>query len=164
MKTTLFDIVGEYQQLYDLATSEEEQAEQVFIDTLESIKGELDIKSAGYVAVINRLEAEQAKADEIAKAYASVAKSRKNAIKRMKDTLLYAMDVMEVSEMAAGDMTIKIKKNGGMQPLVIDGNVPDSLTKVTIEPDNEKIRAYLKDHEDCEFAHLEERGRHIEIK
>ena len=60
MKTTLFDIVGEYQQLYELATSEEEQAEQVFIDTLESIKGELDIKSAGYVAVINRLEAEMA--------------------------------------------------------------------------------------------------------
>lgn len=164
MKTTLFDIVGEYQQLYDLATSEEEQAEQVFIDTLESIKGELDIKSAGYVAVINRLEAEMAKADEVAKAYASVSKSRKNAIKRMKDTLLYAMDVMDVTEMSAGDLTIKVKKNGGMQPLVIDGDVPDSLTKVTIEPDNDKIRAYLKEHEDCEFAHLEERGRHIEIK
>lgn len=164
MKTTLFDIIGEYQQLYELATSEEEQAEQVFIDTLESIKGELDIKSAGYVAVINRLEAEMAKADEVAKAYASVAKSRKNAIKRMKDTLLYAMDVMDVTEMSAGDLTIKIKKNGGMQPLVIDGDVPDSLTKVTIEPDNDKIRAYLKEHDDCEFAHLEERGRHIEIK
>lgn len=164
MKTTLFDIIGEYQQLYELATSEEEQAEQVFIDTLESIKGELEIKSAGYVAVLNRLEAEMTKADEIAKAYASVAKSRKNAIKRMKDTLLYAMDAMDVSEMAAGDLTIKIKKNGGMQPLVIDGDVPDSLTKVTIEPDNDKIRAYLKEHDDCEFAHLEERGRHIEIK
>lgn len=163
MKTTLFDIVGEYQQLYDLATSEEEQAEQVFIDTLESIKGELDTKSAGYVAVINRLEAEQAKADEIAKAYAQVSKNRKNAIKRMKDTLLYAMDMMEVSEMSAGDLTIKIKKNGGLQPLVIDGDVPDSFTKVIIEPDNEKIRAYLKDYE-CDFAHLEERGRHIEIK
>lgn len=164
MKATLFDIVGEFQELYMMATSEEEQAEQVFIDTLDSLMGELETKSAGYVAVINRLEAEQAKAEEVSKAYGAVAKSRKNAIKRMKDALLYAMDTIGATEMAAGDLTIKIKKNGGLQPMVIDGNVPDSLTKVTIEPDNEKIRAYLKEHTDCEWAHLEERGRHIEIK
>ena len=163
MGVTLFDIVGEFQALYELATSEDVQGEEAFIDTLESLSAELETKSGGYVAVINRLEAEQAKADEIAKAYAAVAKSRKNAIKRMKDTLLYAMDELGVSEMPAGDLTIKIKKNGGLQPLVIDGDVPDNMTKVTIEPDNDKIRAYLKDNE-CDFAHLEERGRHIEIK
>jgi len=166
MKVSLFDIVGEFQQLYEIATSEEEQAEEAFIDTLNSLKGELEEKSSGYCAVINRLEAEQAKAEEVSKAYAAVAKSRKNAIKRMKDTLLMAMEELEKTEMPAGELTIKIKKNGGMQPLVIDGNVPDNMTKVTIEPDNEKIRAFLKDQPDnkCEFAHLEERGRHIEIK
>lgn len=164
MKATLFDIVGEFQSLYEMATSEEERDEQVFIDTLDSLTGELETKSAGYVAVITRLEAEAAKADEIAKAYAAVAKSRKNAIKRMKDALLYAMDSLDKKEMAAGELTIKIKNNGGVQPLVITGDVPDSFTKVTIEPDNDKIRTYLKDGNDCEFAHLEERGRHIEIK
>ena len=163
MSVTLFDIVGEFQALYEMATSEDVQGEEAFIDTLESLSAELETKSGGYVAVINRLEAEQTKADEIAKAYAAVAKSRKNAIKRMKDTLLYAMDELGVSEMPAGDLTIKIKKNGGLQPLVITGDVPDNMTKVTIEPDNDKIRAYLKDNE-CDFAHLEERGRHIEIK
>ncbi|MBR4406037.1 MAG: siphovirus Gp157 family protein [Bacteroidaceae bacterium] len=163
MKATLFDIVGEFQQLYEMATSEEEQAEQVFIDTLDSLKGELEVKSSGYCAVINRLEAEQAKAEEIAKAYTAVAKRRKSAIKYMKDTLLMAMDALDKTEMPAGELTIKIKKNGGLQPLVIDGEVPDNMTKVTIEPDNEKIRAFLKDNT-CDFAHLEERGRHIEIK
>lgn len=163
MGVTLFDIVGEFQALYELATSEDVESEDAFIDTLNSLTAELETKSGGYVAVINRLEAEQTKADEIAKAYAAVAKSRKNAVKRMKDTLLYAMDELGLTEMPAGDLTIKIKKNGGLQPLVITGDVPDNMTKVTIEPDNEKIRAYLKDNE-SEFAHLEERGRHIEIK
>ena len=163
MGVTLFDIVGEFQALYELATSEDVQGEEAFIDTLNSLSAELETKSGGYVAVINRLEAEQTKADEIAKAYAAVAKSRKNAVRRMKDTLLYAMDELGLTEMPAGDLTIKIKKNGGLQPLVITGDVPDNMTKVTIEPDNDKIRAYLKDNE-CEFAHLEERGRHIEIK
>lgn len=163
MKATLFDIVGEFQDLYNLATSEEIESEEAFIDTLESLKGELEAKSTGYVAVINRLEAEQAKAEEVAKAYSAVAKSRKNSIKRMKDTLLMAMDSLDRTEMPAGELTIKIKKNGGLQPLVIDGDVPDNMTKITVEPDNDKIRSFLKDNE-CDWAHLEERGRHIEIK
>lgn len=163
MKATLFDIVGEFQDLYNLATSEEIEAEEAFIDTLESLKGELEAKSCGYVAVINRLEAEQAKAEEVAKTYSAVAKSRKNAIKRMKDTLLLAMDSLDKTEMPAGELTIKIKKNGGLQPLVIDGEVPDNMTRVIVEPDNDKIRSFLKENE-CDWAHLEERGRHIEIK
>ena len=163
MKATLFDIVGEFQDLYNLATSEEIESEEAFIDTLESLKGELEAKSTGYVAVINRLEAEQAKAEEVAKAYSAVAKSRKNSIKRMKDTLLMAMDSLDRTEMPAGELMIKIKKNGGLQPLVIDGDVPDNMTKITVEPDNDKIRSFLKENE-CDWAHLEPRGRHVEIK
>ena len=163
MKTTLFDIVGEFQELYNMATSEEIEAEEAFIDTLESLKGELEAKSAGYVAVINRLEAEQAKAEEVAKAYSAVAKSRKSAVKRMKDTLLMAMDGLNKTEMPAGDLTIRIQKNGGLQPLVIDGDVPDNMMKVIYEPDNDKIREFLKENT-CDYAHLEERGRHIVIK
>ena len=92
MNGTLFDIVGEFQELYDMATSEEEQADQVFQDTLDSLKGELEIKSNGYVAVMNRLEMEQKKADEVVKRYQAIRDARKNAIKRMKDTLMLAMD------------------------------------------------------------------------
>lgn len=165
MKTTLFDIVGEYQQLYDLATSEEEQAEQVFIDTLESLKGELTQKAAGYVAVMNRLDMEMKKAEEIEKRYKAIKESRKNAIQRMKDACLWACDELGVKEIDAGDMTIKVKNNGGQLPLIIDKPelVPENLTKITIEPDNAKIREYLKDNE-CDFAHIGERGRHIEVK
>ena len=163
MKATLFDIVGEFQDLYELATSEEIESEEAFIDTLESLKGELEAKSSGYVAVINRLDMEQKKADEIVKRYQALRDSRKNAIKRMKDTLMMAMDSLDRTEMPAGDLTIKIKKNGGVQPLVINGVVPDNMNKVIVEPDNEKIRAFLKENE-CDWAYLEERGRHIEIK
>ena len=163
MSNTLFDIVGEFQDLYTLAVSEEEQDEQVFIDTLDSLKGELEAKSCGYVAVMDRLDMEAKKADEVVKRYQALRDSRKKAIKRMKDTLMYAMDELGVDQMPAGDFTIKIKNNGGVQPLVIDGKIPDNMTKVTIEPDNDKIRAFLKDNE-CDWAHLEERGRHVEVK
>lgn len=161
----LFDIVGEFNELYQMATSEEEQAEQVFIDTLESLKGELTQKAAGYVAVMNRLDMEMKKAEEIEKRYKAIKESRKNAIQRMKDACLWACDELGVKEIDAGDMTIKVKNNGGQLPLIIDKPeyVPENLTKITIEPDKAKIREYVENNE-CDFAHLEPRGRHIEVK
>ena len=162
---SLFNIVGEFNELYEMATSEEEQAEQVFIDTLESLKGELTQKAAGYVAVMNRLDMEMKKAEEIEKRYKAIKESRKNAIQRMKDACLWACDNLGVTEIDAGDVKIKVKNNGGQLPLIIDKPefVPENLTKITIEPDNAKIREYLKDNE-CDFAHIGERGRHIEVK
>lgn len=162
--SSLFNIVGEFQQLYDLATSEEEQAEQVFVDTLDSLKGALATKVDGYAAVMTRLDMEEKKADELVKKYTAIRNARKNARKRMNEAVLYACDALNVDKLTGDDVTLKVKKNGGMQPLIIDEpeNVPDNLTKVTVEPDNGLIREYLKDRE-CKFAHLEERGRHIEI-
>lgn len=164
--SSLFDIVGEFQQLYEMATSEEEQAEQVFIDTLDSLKGELTEKASGYVAVINRLDMEMKKAEEIEKRYKAIKESRKNAIARMKDACMWACDNLGVTEIDAGDAKIKVKNNGGQLPLIIEEGkeVPQNLCKVTIEPDKALIREYLKEHPDCDFAHIGERGKHIEVK
>lgn len=162
--SNLFDIVGEFNELYEMATSEEEQAEQVFIDTLDSLKGELTEKAAGYVAVMNRLDMEMKKAEEIEKRYKAIKESRKNAIQRMKDACMWACNELGVTEIDAGDMTIKVKNNGGQLPIIIEGEVPQNLCKVTIEPDKTLIREYLKDHPECEFAHIGERGKHIEVK
>lgn len=164
--SSLFDIVGEFQQLYEMATSEEEQAEQVFIDTLNSLKGELTEKASGYVAVMNRLDMEMKKAEEIEKRYKAIKESRKNAIQRMKDACLWACDNLGVTEIDAGDAKIKVKNNGGQLPLIIEEGkeVPQNLCKITIEPDKALIREYLKEHPDCDFAHIGERGKHIEVK
>jgi hypothetical protein len=61
-------------------------------------------------------------------------------------------------------MTIKVKNNGGQLPIIIEGEVPQNLCKVTIEPDKSLIREYLKDHPECDFARIGERGKHIEVK
>ena len=163
MSSTLFDLADEYKQLYELAVSEDEEDYQVFLDTLEGLTGEIEMKAEGYTKVINRLSMEQEKAKEIADRYAAHANACKNAISQMKERCMMAMDIMGVTELPAGDLTIKIKKNGGLAPLIITGNVPDNMTRVTVEPDNSKIREYLKTNT-CDWAYLAERGRHIEVK
>jgi hypothetical protein len=132
---------------------------------LEAITGELEAKGAGYVAVIEQLQMESARADLLAKKYSDLKKTRENAIKRMKDRLLIAMDALGKTEIPAGDFTIKVKKNGGKQTMTVnDELVPDSWRRVVLEVDKEKIRKALEAGEELSFAKLEERGRHIEIK
>lgn len=162
MSQTLFEIVDDYQNLYELATDPDTDPE-VFNDTLEAIKGALEVKSSGYVNVIKQLEMEAKQADEVSEMFKAKAEVRKNNIKSMKEMLKSALEATNQESLTAGAYTIKLQKNGGVQPLVIDGNVPQNMTKVIVEPDNAKIREYLKDHS-CEWAHLEERGKHIVIK
>lgn len=160
---TLFNIVGEFEELYSLAT-QEELDEQLFNDTLEALTGELEVKGAGYVAVIQQLDMEAKKAKEIAEAFKMKADARINAIGRMKDALKVAMTRIGTDKIDAGDYTIKLQKNGGKQPMLITDEVPNDYLKVIYEPDKDKIRQALEDGAELSFAHFEERGKHIAIK
>lgn len=163
---TLFEITNEFQALYEFATTAElgELDEQAYVDTLNGLIGELEIKSAGYVAVINQLDMEQKKAEELAKAFKEKADVRKNNIKRLKDALKWAMINTGQKEITAGDFTIKLQNNGGKAPLKITGAVPDNFKRIIYEDDTELIRKRLEEGEELDFAHLEERGKHIVIK
>lgn len=159
---TLFDITAEFQQLYEMAT-DPECDEEVFAGTLEALTGELEIKASGYTNVIKQLEMEAKQADEIAKSFQDKKKVRENHIKRMKEALKGAMETIGVDKIEADPFTIKLQKNGGLQPLKITGDVPPEMMRVVYEPDNDRIREFLAENE-AEWGHLEERGTHIVIK
>ena len=161
---TLFNLVGEFETLYALATSEDSEDEQIFQDTLEALRGELEVKAGGYVHVIKQLEMESNECDKVIESFRQKKNTRANNIKRMKDALINAMDAAGVDSIPAGEYTLKIAKNGGLQPLKIDGEVPDNFKKVIYEDDKDLIRKALNDGEELSFAHLEERGRHLNIK
>ena len=160
--SSLYDLKGEFKALYEMALNDEDP--QAFLDTLEGLKGELEVKAGGYVHVIKQLMMEADECDKVIDAFTAKKSARLNNIKRMKEALLNAMDAAGIDKLTAGEYTLKIANNGGVQPLKIDGDVPDSFTKVIVEPDNKKIRDALMNGEALEFAHLEERGRHLNIK
>jgi Siphovirus Gp157. len=164
--STLFEISNDVRSLYDFAINLEpsELDEQAFKDTLEALTGELEVKSAGYVAVIHQLEMEQKKAEELAESFKAKADVRKNNIKRMKDALKWAMINANMDKVDAGDFTIKLQKNGGQQPMIITGEVPDNFKRIVYEDDKALIRKRLEEGEELSFAHLEERGMHVVIK
>ena len=75
--STLFEITNEFQELYSMLTDPDADVECIN-DTLDALTGELEVKSAGYVAVIHQLEMEQQKAEELSKALKAKADIRKN--------------------------------------------------------------------------------------
>jgi len=158
---TLFDLTGEVKEMYELFT--EDVDPDIVNDTLEAIMGEIDKKAESYLFVIERLDMERQKAEEIEKRYSDIKKARKNAIDRLKKRLAVAMVQIGKDELPAGNMTIKLKNNGGVQPLKVDKElVPDNYRKVVLEVDNDKIRKALEAGEELSFASLEPRGKHVE--
>ena len=160
--SSLYELTNEFEMLYELAASDDD--EQAFLDTLDGLKGELEAKASGYVHVINQLGMEAAECSKVIDAFKAKKEVRENHIKRMKEALMEAMDAAGVDKLPAGEYTLKIAKNGGLQPLKIDGEVPDNFKKIIYEDDKDKIRKALSDGEALEFAHLEERGRHLNIE
>ena len=161
--STLFELTNEFSELYAMLTDSEADL-QCVNDTLDAVKGEIEVKASGYVAVLQQMEMEQQKAEELAKAFKAKADIRKNSIKRLKDAMKWAMLEMKTDKIDAGDFTIKLQKNGGKQPLQIIGEVPDNFKRIIYEDDTELIRKHLEDGEKLDFAYLEERGSHVVIK
>lgn len=165
MSMTLFDIKGEFFRLYELAVQNDDpECEEAFNNALDDLKTDLAGKSAGYVHVIKQLDMEADECDKVIEAFKAKKEARKNHIAKMKNALLDAMDAAQLTELKAGEYTLKIAKNGGKQPLVLDSTVPDNYMKIKYEPDNDLIRTAIEEGKEINFAHLEERGRHLNIK
>jgi hypothetical protein len=159
---TLYDIQGEYLRLYDMVTEDDEALE----DTLASLNLDLSDKSEGYVAVIKQLEMESDECDKVIAQFQEKKKARQNSIKRLKDALLSAMDIANLTELKAGSWTLKVAKNGGKAPVEIpdEAAVPESYMRIKYEVDKDLIRKDLEEGKDLGFATLGERGRHINIR
>lgn len=157
---TLYAITGEYLALLEMA---DEADEQTFIDTLESINGELETKADNYGIVINELSAKVNQIEAEVKRLTERKSIIENNVKRMKERLKGAMEVLEKDTIQTEHYKFKICKNGGKQPIEIVGEVPDNFKRVILEDDKDKIRKALEDGEELEFAVLKDRGTHIRI-
>lgn len=163
---TLYDIQGEYLRLYDLATDiEDPDSDEAFNNALDELHTDLAVKAEGYAQVIKQLDMEADECDKLIEIIKAKKEARKNHSKRMKEALMAAMDVAGISTLPAGMFTLRISKNGGKQPLKVEEDkVPDRYMKLIYEVDNEAIRKVLEGGISLNFAHLEERGRHLSIK
>lgn len=159
---TLYELTTEYQNL--LALGDDLEDRQGFLDTLEGLIGEVEVKADNYAAVISEFDAQCAKIKAEIDRLTAMKNVIEGNVKTMKERLLAAMREMDKTEIKTDLHTFKIQANGGKQKLDIHGEVPDAYIKVIYEPDKDKIRAALEAGEELSFAVLMDRGEHLRIK
>lgn len=169
MGETLFDLTGQMLELKNMICecADDTELEQIINDSIESVEGALEVKAEGYVKVIQQMEMEQERCDQLACEWQMKSNIRKNAIKRMKDKLTQALIAIDKPDgIKAGDYTLKVVKNGGQAPIIYDDEsaIPQSLMRIKYEKDAKLIREYLTEHPETKWAHIGERGVHLGIK
>ena len=161
--SNLYELTNNYENLLNMLYDEEID-EEMILDTLESIEGEIEDKADGYAKIIKELEAKKKARKDEAKRLTDSAKVFENRVNTLKNNLYNSMKQTGKTKFATNLFTFNIAKNGGKQALTIDGEVPEEYTKTIIENDNDKIRADLESGKELSFAHLEPRGESLRIK
>lgn len=161
--SNLYELTNNYETVLNMLYDEDVD-EQMILDTLESIEGEIEDKADGYAKIIKELEAKRDARKAEAKRLTNSATVFDNRIKGLKQNLFNTMKQTGKTKFATDLFSFNIVKNGGKQSLTIDGEVPKEYTKTKIENDTDKIRQALENGENLPFAHLEPRGESLRIK
>ena len=161
--STLYNLTSDYENILNMLYDEEID-EQMILDTLESIEGEIEDKADGYAKIIKELEAKKNARKEEAKRLTDSAKVFENRVNTLKQNLFNSMKQIGKTKFATNLFSFNIVKNGGKQALTIDKEVPEEYTKTVVENDTDKIRADLEAGKELPFAHLEPRGESLRIK
>lgn len=142
--------------------------QQLVEDCINDYSEELEVKADGYCRVIKNLEGTADALDKEIKRLQAKKKACQNGITRLKTNLQDSMTALNKREIPNDIFTIKIQKNGGKAPVILDvedtSELPDELVRITEEPNLEAIRELLEAKGECKWAHFGERGESLRIK
>ena len=161
--SNLYQLTNDYETVLNMLYDEDID-EQMVLDTLESLEGDIEDKADGYAKIIKELESKADARKQEAKRLTTNAKVFENRINYLKQNLFNAMIQTGKTKFTTDLFSFNIAKNGGKQALTIDGDVPKEYTKTKIENDVDKIRKALEDGQELPFAHLEPRGESLRIR
>lgn len=164
--TPLYELSEQYQKLQEMAFDPEVD-EQTLKDTMEGLWGEIEEKADGYARIIFGMEADIKVLKEEEERLRLRRKSLENRSELLKNNLEANMRYIGKTKFKTALFSFNIQKNGGLQPLVIDGLIEDIPGKYLIAqepvPNREAIRELLEEKQ-VEWAHLEPRGESLRIR
>lgn len=162
----LYELTEQYEEILNMLYDGETD-EQVIMDTLESMEGEIEDKADNYAKIIKGMKFDMDMIKQEEERLYNRRKSLENRIKWLKDTLQANMEFIGKTKFKTALFSFSVSKNGGKQPLEITENIGEIPGKFLIQQppkvDTEAIREMLKDKE-VEWAQLKPYGTHINIR
>lgn len=162
----LYELTNNYENVLNMLYDEDVD-EQMILDTLESIEGEIEDKADNYAKIIKELLGDAGKIKEEKQRLEARQKTFENRAKLLKDNLQNTLKQIGKTKFKTELFSFNIQKNGGKLPLIIDDitKVPNEYFKHTEkELDNTKIREAIDSGKEIPFAHYGEQGESLRIK
>lgn len=166
MGISLYELTDEYKAV-EAMLEEEGVEEQVILDTLEGIDGEIEEKADNYAKMIKNLlaEAEALKVEE--GRLSARRKAKESLAQKLKSRLQANLEFIGKTKFKTLLFSFSVAKNGGKRPLFITDNIDEIPGKYLIQqdpvPDKEEIRKLLEKKE-VDWAHLGDYGTHLNIR
>ena len=165
-KRSLYELTESYQILMDMVYDPEVD-EQTVRDTMEGLWGEIEDKADGYAKILMGMKADMETLKEEELRLNARRKALEARSQWLKDNLEANMRAIGKTKFKTALFSFNIQKNGGLQPLVIDGLIDDIPGRFLIQqdpiPNNEAIRKLLEEKQ-VDWAHLEPRGESLRIR
>ena len=163
--SSLFDLTGEYLSIMDML-EDGEVDEQLILYSWEAIEGEFNLKAEAYAKIMKNLQAQSNSLKVVIDELTKKKKTLENRQQRLKDAMFNSMKALDLKEAGTDIFKIKIQKNGGRLPIVLDVEpeaLPWDLRVVEVKADNEALREYIING-GTEYAHFGEAGESLRIK
>ena len=162
---TLYEITADMQRLLDMA---EDEDDQVFLDTLEAVQGELEVKAEGYGVVLKTYENRSEFLRKEAKKLIERADRIEKRHDQIEGRLLNAFITLDMKGLSTDHFEFKVKTNN---PKVVF-DVPEKelidtiedrfiTEKVTKSISKTAIKEAIDAGEEFTFAHIE-RGKRLD--
>lgn len=173
--SSLYQLTEEYLELLSML-EDEDIDEQIILDTLEGMDGEIEYKADNYAKLIKSLEGKAKAINTEIGRLTTRETIFNNRITKLKSHLYNSMKLTGKTKFTTDLFSFNIQKNGGKRKLVIDVDIDKVPTDYRIKQpdkvDGDKVREFIKlnglEGKDgslnCEFAHLEPQSESLRIK
>ena len=139
---TLYELTNDWLMLMEMAEDPDIE-EDVFMDTLEGIEGEIEIKADGYAKVIKQLEHDAEACDAEAKRFTEKKKFIENKIDRMKKSLQRVMELTGKTKFKTELFSFNIQNNPAS--VVVEADIKDIPEKYLKPADPTVDKKLLKE-------------------
>lgn len=163
MSISLYELSADYQRtLNNLINSDDEEVESL-TSRLDSLQGELEIKSKNVAAFFLNLEAEAELVEEAAKKMKERATALKSKAASLKEYLLFHMERCGITEIKCPEFCIQLAENPWSVVIEDATLLPAEffVEKISYQVDKNKLKELLKNGECIEGARLQRTKRLI---
>lgn len=161
----IYELTTKYKHLQTALECDPDDEEIAIL--LAEIDDDIETKADGYGRIIRNLQAEVGGLGSEIDRLVKRQKSRVNAIKRLKENLLYSMKETGKTKFKTDLFSFGVQKNGGKAPIeltVLPEDLPEELRRVKYEANSDAIREYIEETGDLSYAVIKDRGEHLSIR